>query len=31
VKGVFPPTLPGGDEPVVIASVQPTVGLWVDQ
>ncbi|MGI8796594.1 MAG: ABC transporter substrate-binding protein [Acidimicrobiia bacterium] len=30
VRGLFPPTLPSGDEPVVIASVQPVVGIWFD-
>jgi peptide/nickel transport system substrate-binding protein len=28
VHGVFPPNLPDGQESVIIASVQPVVGLW---
>jgi peptide/nickel transport system substrate-binding protein len=28
VHGLFPPELPDGSEPVIIASVQPVVGLW---
>jgi peptide/nickel transport system substrate-binding protein len=30
VHGLFPPQLPDGQEPVVIASVQPVVGIWFD-
>jgi peptide/nickel transport system substrate-binding protein len=30
VRGLFPPQLPDGQEPVVIASVQPVVGIWFD-
>jgi len=29
VHGIFPPTLPDGQEPVVIASVQSVVGMWI--
>lgn len=28
VHGIFPPPLPGGEDNVIIASVQPVVGLW---
>jgi peptide/nickel transport system substrate-binding protein len=28
VHGLFPPTLPDGSEPVIIASFQPVVGIW---
>jgi len=31
VHGLFPPQLPDGQDPVIIASVQPVAGLWVDQ
>jgi peptide/nickel transport system substrate-binding protein len=30
VHGLYPPTLPDGSEPVIIASVEPVVGLWRD-
>jgi len=30
VHGLFPPTLPDGSDPVIIASVQPVVGIWID-
>jgi peptide/nickel transport system substrate-binding protein len=29
VHGLFPPELPDGEEAVIIASVQPVVGLWI--
>jgi peptide/nickel transport system substrate-binding protein len=31
VHGLFPPQLPDGQDPVIIASVQPVAGLWIDQ
>jgi len=31
VHGLFPPELPDGQEPVIIASVEPVVGLWIEQ
>lgn len=30
IHGLFPPENPDGSEPVIIASVQPVVGLWRD-
>jgi peptide/nickel transport system substrate-binding protein len=30
VHGLFPPELPDGQEPVIIASVQPVAGMWVE-
>lgn len=30
VRGLYPPPLPDGQEPAIIASVQPVVGLWID-
>jgi peptide/nickel transport system substrate-binding protein len=30
VRGLYPPQLPDGQEPVIIASVEPVVGLWID-
>jgi peptide/nickel transport system substrate-binding protein len=31
VHGLYPPPLPDGQEAVIIASVQPTAGLWVGE
>jgi peptide/nickel transport system substrate-binding protein len=31
VHGLFPPELPDGQEPVIIASFQPVVGMWIEQ
>ncbi|MGH8984495.1 MAG: ABC transporter substrate-binding protein [Acidimicrobiia bacterium] len=31
VRGLFPPQLPDGQDPVIIASFQPVAGLWIDQ
>jgi peptide/nickel transport system substrate-binding protein len=31
VRGLFPPQLPDGQDPVIIASVEPTAGLWIEQ
>ena len=31
VHGLYPPPLPDGDEAVIIASVEPTVGLWISK
>jgi peptide/nickel transport system substrate-binding protein len=31
VRGLFPPQLPDGQDPVIIASVEPVSGLWIEQ
>ena len=31
VHGLYPPPNPGGEEAVIIASVQPTAGLWISK
>jgi peptide/nickel transport system substrate-binding protein len=30
VRGLYPPQLPDGQEAVIIASVEPVAGLWID-